>query len=168
MSSWWGKDDTGDPRGENDYNNRKRENQISPKTKIKWTQGNAADAEVQGTGVPSTWDGTGHHSKEPRSGLRMYGSRFSPPDNAPWGCIFAGRLFAVSLARHALADDAPRVWVHTGWHDPYPSSFSLLESKYCIQIHPTIIPALEGMLKGSGAQMAYRLHKRTIALKVSV
>ena len=52
---------------------------------------------------------------------------FHPP-NVPWGCIFAGRLLSISLARHTLADGAPRVYVYIGWHDPYSSLSSPLES----------------------------------------
>ena len=117
--------------------------------------------------VPSTWQGTGQHNKEQRLGLRKYGSHFSPPDNAPWGRIFAGRLLSVSLARYPLADVAPRVYVYTGWHDPYSSLSSQLESKYHIQNHPTS-PTLVGMLKGSGAQMAYRWRRSNVVLSVSV
>ena len=67
------------------------------------------DAEMQSTGVPSTWQGTGQHRKEQRLELRKYGSHFSRPENAPCGYIFAWRLFAARLARHAHAHGAPRV-----------------------------------------------------------
>ena len=71
--------------GKNDNNNHKRlrEKQTSLKTKQTRTQGDAADAEMQSTRAPTTWQGTGPHSKEQRLGLRMYGSHLSPPDNAP-------------------------------------------------------------------------------------
>ena len=50
-------------RGKNDNNNDKREKQTSLKTKQTQTQGGTADAEMQSTGVLSTWQGTGQHSK---------------------------------------------------------------------------------------------------------
>ena len=87
---------------------------------------------MRSTGLPSTWQRTRQHRKEQRLSLRMYRSHFSPPDNAPLGCIFAGRLFAVSLARHPLADGAQRVKVYTASHDPYSLLSSPLESKYHI------------------------------------
>ena len=53
------------------------------KNKTTRTQGDAADAEMQSTGVPSTWQGTGQHSKEQRLGLRKYGSHFNPQTMHP-------------------------------------------------------------------------------------
>ena len=70
------------------------------------------DAEMQRTGVLSTCQGTGQHSKEQRLVSRMYGCHFSSPEDAPRGCVFAGRLFAVNLARYAFADGAPRVCLY--------------------------------------------------------
>ena len=66
----------------------------------------------------------------------------------PWGCSFPGHLFAVSLARHQLVDGAPRANVDRGWHPPYSSLASPLESKYHLQNHPTRSPKLVGMLTG--------------------
>ena len=66
----------------------------------------------------------------------------------PWGCSFPGHLFAVSLARHQLVDGAPRANVDRGWHPPYSSLASPLESKYHLQNHPTASPTLVGMLTG--------------------
>ena len=65
----------------------------------------------------------------------------------PWGCLFPGHLFAVSLARYQLADGAPRANVDRGWHPPYSSLASPLESKY-LHNHPTTSPKLVGMLTG--------------------
>ena len=84
--------------------------ETSLRTKQTRTQGDAADEEMQSTGIPSTSQGTGQHSKLQRLGLRTYGCHLSPPDNAPWGCIFAGGMFAVRLAR------VPLTWQGTGQH----------------------------------------------------
>ena len=52
------------------------------------------------------------------------------------------------MARHQLADGAPRAKVDRGWHPPYSSLASPLESKYHLQNHPTASPTLVGMLTG--------------------
>ena len=88
MSSWCGKDDTRDTREGRDRAAKimamiTEEKKTSLKTTKPRTQGDAADAAMQSTGIPSIWRGTGQHSKEQRLGLRIYGSHFSPPDNAP-------------------------------------------------------------------------------------
>ena len=159
MSSWWGKDDTRDPSEGRDRGVKMitltAKRKTITKTKQPRTQGDAADAEIQSTWVPSTWQGTGQHTKVQRLGIRMYGSHFSPPDNSPLRMHVRLASFAISVTRHPLADDAPRVYVYPGWHDPYSSLPSPLESKYHIQNHPTRSPTLVGMIKGSGSQMAY-------------
>ena len=46
-------------------------------------------------------------------------------------------VFLQSAWPDTLADGAPRVYIYTGWHDPYPSLSSPLQSKYHIRNHPT-------------------------------
>ena len=60
----------------------------------------------------------------------------------PWASFYRQLL-----ARHQLADRAPKAKVDGGWHPPYSSLASPLESKDNIQNHPKS-PKLVGMLTG--------------------
>ena len=135
-------------RANKDNNNHKREEQKSLKTKQTRTQGDVADAEMQSTGVPSTWRGTGQYSKEQRLGLPMYGSHFSP-QTMHHEDAYSLAVLLQSAWPDTHSRTAPRGY--TGWHDPCSSLSSPRESKYHIHKHRTRSPTLVGMPTGSGA-----------------